>query len=147
VERVDRGELLEQAGRLALAGTMPWWRLFSSADTVDPRVRALARELTGTVIGRGQAGYDAARRLYSTRFDGIRPLAVAYCESATDVAKAIVWSRRHGIQVAARSGGHSHGGYSAVQGLVIDVSKLNAVDFGKCLHFPKSATRRRRSLK
>jgi FAD/FMN-containing dehydrogenase len=128
VERVDRGELLERAGRLALAaGAMPWWRLLSSAGAVDPRVRALARELTGTVIGRGQAGYETARRLYSTRFDGIRPLAVAYCESAADVAKAIRWSRQHGIRIAARSGGHSYGGYSTGQGLVIDVSRLNGV--------------------
>ena len=128
MEGVDRRELLHRTGTFALAaGTMPWWRLLSAADSVDPRVRALARDLQGTVIGRGQPGYAAARRLYSTRFDGIRPLAVAYCESAADVAKAIRWSRQHAIRIAARSGGHSYGGYSAGQGLVIDVSRIDGI--------------------
>src|SRR5690348_5762520 len=89
-EPLDRAELLQRAGRLALAaGTIPWWRVPATAAGVDPRVRALARQLTGRVIGRGQAGYDAARPLYSTRFDAARPLALAYCKSAADVAKAI----------------------------------------------------------
>jgi hypothetical protein len=128
MDTVDRRELLSRTGRLALAvGTMPWWRLPASAAAVDPRVRGLAHELQGTVVGRGQPGYATARRLYSTRFDGIRPLAVAYCESAADVAKAIRWSRRHGIRIAARSGGHSYAGYSTGQGLVIDVSRLDGV--------------------
>jgi FAD/FMN-containing dehydrogenase len=52
---------------------------------------------------------------------------VASCESAADVAKAIGWSRKHGIRIAARSGGHSYGGYSTGSGLVIDVSRLDAV--------------------
>jgi hypothetical protein len=108
MEKVDRRALLHRTGRLAVAaGTMPWWRLLSTAAAVDPRVRALARDLQGTVVGRGQPGYAVARRLYSTRFDGVRPLAVAYCENATDVAKAIRWSRQHAIRIAARSGGHS----------------------------------------
>jgi len=101
--------------------------VLSSANAVDPRVRALAKQLTGTVIGRGQTGYDTARLLYSTRFDALRPLAVAYCESAGDVAKAIGWARRNGVRIAARSGGHSYGGYSSGSGLVIDVSRLNAI--------------------
>ena len=128
IDRVDRRELLTRTGKLALAaGTMPWWRLLSSAAAVDPRVRALAHQLQGDVVGRGQAGYAAARRLYSTRFDGVRPLAVAYCENATDVAKAIHWSRKNGIRIAARSGGHSYAGYSTGQGLVIDVSRIDGV--------------------
>jgi len=106
---------------------MPWWRVLSTSAGVDPRVRALAGQLTGTVIGRGQMGYAAARRLYSTRFDAVRPLAVAYCETVTDVAKAIHWARRHGIRIAARSGGHSYGGYSTGPGVVIDVSRLEAI--------------------
>jgi FAD/FMN-containing dehydrogenase len=109
------------------AGVVPWWRLFSSAEATDPRVRALAKELQGSVVGQGDTRYDQARLLYSTRFDGIKPLAVAYCENATDVAKSILWARRHGIRIAARSGGHSYGGYSTGSGLVVDVSRLDGV--------------------
>jgi FAD/FMN-containing dehydrogenase len=127
-EPLDRRALVARAGALALAaGAGPWWRLPASSSAADPRVRALARELTGQVIGRGQAGYDAARRLYSTRFDSVRPLAVAYCEGAGDVARSIAWARRNHVRLAVRSGGHSYAGYSTGGGLVVDVSRIDGV--------------------
>src|SRR5829696_6582440 len=113
------------AGQAALA---PWWRLPQLLDAADPRVRALDRELRGDVVARASAGYDAARRLTNTRFDGLKPLAVAYCESADDVARCLRWARRHGIRPVPRSGGHSYGGYSSASGgLVVDVSRLASV--------------------
>jgi FAD/FMN-containing dehydrogenase len=57
----------------------------------------------------------------------VRPSAVAFCESAADVQKAVRWSRKHDVRIAARSGGHSYGGYSTGSGLVIDVSRLNRI--------------------
>jgi FAD/FMN-containing dehydrogenase len=129
VEVLDRRVFVERAGRLAAAASVaPWWRLPQLLDAADPRIRALDRELRGDVVGRGDAGYAAARLLRNTRFDAIRPLAVAYCESAEDVARCIRWARRHDVRPAARSGGHSYGGYSSVGGgLVVDVSRLRAV--------------------
>jgi hypothetical protein len=127
---VDRRQLLERGGRYAVAaaGFAPWWRLVSSLPSADPRVNALARELRGGVLGRDDAGYDVARLLTSTRFDAVKPLAVAYCENAGDVARCVRWSKRHGVPLRARSGGHSYGGWSTVQGgLVVDVSRMNAV--------------------
>jgi hypothetical protein len=123
---VDRRELLEQGGRYALAaGLAPWWRLVSS-PTADPRVQALARQLQGDVVGRGDAGYGAARLLTSTRFDAVKPLAVAYCETAGDVRRCVLWSKRNCVPLRARSGGHSYGGWSTVQGgLVVDVGRMN----------------------
>src|SRR5438093_8283462 len=97
------------------------------SEAADPRVRALARELRGDVFGRGDPGYDAARVLYNTRFDGIKPLAVAFCKTPADVEKAIAWARRHGIRPAARAGGHSYAGYSSTPGLVIDVTRMSGV--------------------
>jgi FAD/FMN-containing dehydrogenase len=127
--RVDRRTLLQQAGRFAAAASVaPWWRLPDLLEAADPRVRALDRELRGDVIGRGASGYDLARQLRNTRFDSIRPLAIAYCESADDVARCVRWATRNGIRLAARSGGHSYGGYSTIQnGLVVDVSRLDGV--------------------
>ena len=107
---------------------VPWWRLPQLLEDVDPRVRALDRELRGEVIGRGSAGYETARLLTNTRFDALKPLAVAYCESAEDVARCLRWSRRYGIRPAARSGGHSYGGYSVPSGgLAVDVSRLAGI--------------------
>jgi FAD/FMN-containing dehydrogenase len=126
---LDRRTLLERGARAALgASVVPWWRLPELLEASDPRVRALARELRGDVVGRGSPGYGTARLLRSTRFDGVQPLAVAYCESADDVARCVRWAVRNHVPLAARSGAHSYGGYSTVQnGLVVDVSRLDVV--------------------
>src|SRR4029079_17134012 len=105
VTRVDRRELLGRAGRFAVAPSVaPWWRLPDLLEAVDPRVRALDRELRGDVIGRGASGYDLARQLRNTRFDSIHPLAIAYCETADDVARCVRWATSNGIRLAPRSG-------------------------------------------
>ena len=128
-QALDRRTLLERGARVALgASVVPWWRLPDLFEASDPRVRALARELRGDVLGRGAAGYATGRLLRSTRFDSVKPLAVAYCESADDVARCIRWAGRNHVSIAARSGGHSYGGYSTVQnGLVVDVSRLDGI--------------------
>jgi FAD/FMN-containing dehydrogenase len=129
---LDRRELLVRAGRLSLAmSAAPRWGAFSPADATDPRLRALAGLLQGEVVGRGDTGYDLARLSYFSRFDTILPLAIAYCESSRDVARAIRWARANEIPFAARSGGHSYGGYSTSPGLVIDLSRLATVSVNK----------------
>jgi len=47
--------------------------------------------------------------------------------NAGDVATSIAFARERGIAFAARCGGHSYGGYSVCEGLVIDVSPMAAV--------------------
>jgi FAD/FMN-containing dehydrogenase len=92
-----------------------------------PDLAALQARLSGTVVPRGAPGYDAARLLYSPRFDAVMPLAVVYCQSAIDVSRTILWARENGVRIAARSGGHSYAGYSTTPGVVIDVSRLDSV--------------------
>jgi FAD/FMN-containing dehydrogenase len=126
---LDRRELLRRAGGLAVAaGSTPWWGV-PAATAAGPRARpeALAAQLEGPVVAAGTAGYDAARRGYFTHFDGIRPLAVAYCRGPRDVSRAILWARANHVGIRVRSGGHSYGGYSTGPGLVVDVSRLNTV--------------------
>jgi FAD/FMN-containing dehydrogenase len=129
VERLDRQELLERAAGLALAasvlGALPdssW-----AAPPSGRHLRELERALRGDVVTPAEAGYDAARRSFNTRFDAARPSGVAYCENTADVQKAVRWARKHGVRIAARSGGHSYGGYSTGSGLVIDVSRMNRI--------------------
>src|SRR5215467_8108708 len=125
---MDRRGFLEQAGQLSLAaGLTPWWRLVQGSRAADPRVRALAAQLQGPVFGRTDTGYDAARLAYFTRYDGVLPLAVAFCERSRDVARAIRWARTNDIRITVRSGGHSYAGYSTGTGLVIDLSRLRHV--------------------
>jgi FAD/FMN-containing dehydrogenase len=123
---IDRGTLLRQTGALALGGAA-LGPLAARAGGAGAPIPALRRELEGDLIARGAPGYAQAKDLYNTRFDGARPLAIAYCESPIDVARAISWARRNRVPLTARSGGHSYGGYSTGSGLVIDVSRMHAV--------------------
>jgi FAD/FMN-containing dehydrogenase len=127
-EGLSRRELLRRAGGLAAGvAVAPWWRLASSGLDRDARVKELAGLLKGDVVGRADPGYASARLLFDTTFDGVRPLAVAYCQGSGDVGRTLAWAKKHGIRVAPRSGGHSYGGYSTTPGVIIDVGRLNGV--------------------
>jgi FAD/FMN-containing dehydrogenase len=64
------------------------------------------------------------------RFSSIRPARVSSCASASDVVAAIAEARTAGLPLAVRSGGHCFGGRSSTEGLVIDVSPLDAIEVG-----------------
>jgi FAD/FMN-containing dehydrogenase len=128
VSTIDRREFLQRAGALTLAAApAPWWRALSSLHAVDPRLRELARGFHGTVVTRASASYAQARLLENSRFDAVKPLAIAFCENAADVEHAVRWARKYRVRIASRSGGHSYGGYSTTPGLVVDVSRLDSV--------------------
>ncbi|MGW2050353.1 FAD-binding oxidoreductase [Streptomyces sp. NPDC001858] len=89
---------------------------------------ALARDLDGTLVRPGEASWTTASQLYNTRFDGLKPAAVAYVAHADDIRTVMAYARAHKTKVAIRNGGHSYGGWSSGDGrLIIDVSKLNQV--------------------
>ncbi|WP_414940455.1 FAD-binding oxidoreductase [Amycolatopsis sp. cmx-11-51] len=57
------------------------------------------------------------------------PDGVAVCANEDDVRRRVDFAARHRIPIVARSGGHSCAGYSIVdKGLVVDLSRLNAVE-------------------
>jgi FAD/FMN-containing dehydrogenase len=93
-----------------------------------PDWTALGAQLRGTLVRPADAGYDAARVLYNTRFDGLRPQAIARCASVADVQACVAFARRSGVAITPRSGGHSYGGWSSGPGLVIDVAGLASID-------------------
>ncbi|MEU4033589.1 FAD-binding oxidoreductase [Streptomyces collinus] len=89
---------------------------------------ALARDLDGPLIRPGDASWKTAHQLYNTRFDGLKPAALAYVAHADDIRTTLAYAHSHGIQVAIRNGGHSYAGYSSGDNrLILDVSKLNRV--------------------
>ena len=99
-----------------------------AARGVEPPLRQLKRLVDGDVVAAGDAHYASARQLWDARFDVLRPRAIVYCASATDVARTLDWARMHQIRAVPRSGGHSYAGYSSGNGVVIvDVSRLNRV--------------------
>ncbi len=93
-----------------------------------PSLAALARVTQGRLITPGSAGYNAAQQVVNARFSGKRPLAVLQARNAQDVRQAVLWCARNGVQITARSGGHSYAGYSTLNGgLVVDLSALDGI--------------------
>ena len=123
---LTRRELLLRGTALAV-GAVPFVDAIAAAAPPTGIFRELDRTLRGDVLQRGASGYNAARVVYDTRYDAIRPQAVVFCESLGDVQKTVRWARRHNIHIVPRSGGHSYGGYSTTSGVVVDVSRMHAV--------------------
>jgi FAD/FMN-containing dehydrogenase len=91
-------------------------------------VGGLAAALKGPVVERGDSGYDEARALYNAMIDK-HPAAIAYCADESEVAAAITFARRQGLRIAIRGGGHNGAGLGSVDGgLVIDISRMNAIE-------------------
>ncbi|WDV52768.1 FAD-binding oxidoreductase [Streptomyces coeruleorubidus] len=100
----------------------------TSTKTTAANWSALARDLDGPLIRPGDADWKTARQLYNTRFDALKPAAVAYVSHPDDIRTALAYARAHALRVAIRNGGHSYAGWSSGDGrLIIDVSKLNRV--------------------
>ncbi|UIX32891.1 FAD-binding oxidoreductase [Streptomyces sp. GQFP] len=102
--------------------------LTSTSASAPANWTALGRDLDGPLVRPGDASWAAARQLYNTRFDGLKPAAVAYVSHADDIRTALSYARAHSVPVAIRNGGHSYAGWSSGNGrLIIDVSELNRV--------------------
>jgi FAD/FMN-containing dehydrogenase len=74
------------------------------------------------------ADYESARKPSIARFHDVHPQAVVLCETAGDVAETLSLAIRAGLRTATRSGGHCFAGRSSSEGVVIDVTPMNAVE-------------------
>jgi FAD/FMN-containing dehydrogenase len=102
--------------------------LRSTSASAPANWTALARDLDGTLVRPGDAQWPAAHQLYNTRFDTLKPAAVAYVAHPDDIRTSLAYARAHNLHVAIRNGGHSYAGWSSGNGrLIIDVSKLSRV--------------------
>src|ERR687898_3218751 len=90
-------------------------------------LQALGRIIDGDVVTPDSPEYDATNTVFNARFHEVRPQAIVRCANPHAVAEAISFVRRHGLEHAARSGGHSFAGHSSTQGVVIDVSPMRAL--------------------
>jgi FAD/FMN-containing dehydrogenase len=88
---------------------------------------ALRDSLSGRLVLPADGGYGDAKLVYDLRYESATPSAVAYAGSATDVQRLVDFARVHQLAPIPRSGGHSYGGYSTGDGLIIDVGMLSSV--------------------
>jgi len=133
---MDRRELLRRGAQLgavltsavATSGSLAGSRAGASSRVVNAWDWAsLATQLSGTLVLPADHAYGADRLLYNAKFVDLHPAALAYCATGEDVARCVAFATDHDVDVVARSGGHSYGGYSNCAGLVIDVSRLSAI--------------------
>lgn len=116
------------AGATLLAGGLP--RLSPAAGQRNSRqarlLRQLASQTKGRLVTRGSRGFSTVSKVYNTRYNDIRPLAVLIAANEADVQRAVQWAATNSIPITARSGGHSYAGYSTIRnGLVVDLSRLS----------------------
>ncbi len=101
----------------------------SPLEGLERPLQLLSRRLSGPVLEPGQQGYLQRALPWNLRFAKVLPAGVAVCQSSADVREALLWAQAYGVPLAVRSGGHSFAGFSTTEGLMIDVSSLNQVEF------------------
>ena len=99
------------------------------ATAQQPRslLSQLRAQLAGAVIGPGDPGYEAGRRVFLPSVDR-RPAAIVQPADAGDVAYAVALARDAGLELAVRGGGHSNAGYGTTEGgIVLDLAGLRGL--------------------
>src|SRR5919197_669186 len=90
-------------------------------------VEGLEAQIRGDVIGRSDARYEDARKVYNAMIDK-HPALVVRCRDVADVQAAIRYATANGLDLAVRGGGHNGAGFGTVDdGLVIDLSPIRWV--------------------
>jgi FAD/FMN-containing dehydrogenase len=91
-------------------------------------IAQLRAELAGSVLGPGDPGYDAARRVFLPSVDR-RPAAIVRPADAGEVGRVVALARETGLELAVRGGGHSQAGHSTTDGgIVLDLSGLATLE-------------------
>ena len=93
----------------------------------ETAVQELASHLRGTLIRRGDAGYEQARAVYNGMIDK-HPALIARCVDVADVVAAVTFAREHQLTLAVRGGGHNGPGLgTSSDGLVVDLSGMKGI--------------------
>ena len=95
---------------------------------VAPDWPELSAAIPGGVVTPDHDRYVEARKVWNGMIDR-RPAGIVFPRSDADVAAAIGFARRHGLEIAVRGGGHNAAGLATVDGgLVIDLAEMRQVD-------------------
>src|SRR5215211_7411984 len=88
---------------------------------------ALQHAVAGEVIVPGAPAYEVARKPAIARFHDVRPELIVRCRAPGDIAEALAFARRSGLETAVRSGGHCFAGRSSTAVVLLDVGPLSSV--------------------
>ena len=100
----------------------------STTRTLDRAdVETLAASLTGRVLQTDHDDYEEARRVHNGLIDR-RPALIVRCRTAADVAEAIRFARRGGLEISVRGGGHNVAGLAvADDAVMIDLAEMRSI--------------------
>lgn len=104
------------------AGVIEGFGLPFTADDLG----RLQNAMQGEIVVPSDGSYAASRQLQNLAFQHF-PLLIAYCEVISDVYQCLAFAHLHKLWITTRSGGHNTAGWSANEGMVIDVSRLDSI--------------------
>jgi FAD/FMN-containing dehydrogenase len=91
------------------------------------RVAELAGQVSGSVLGPEDLGYDAARAVHNGLVDR-RPALIVGCRTTNDVIAALSFARRAGLDVSIRGGGHNVAGRAVTDGgVMVDLAEMKGI--------------------
>src|SRR5215510_4922810 len=100
----------------------------SSITSVAGAAAELASTFGGQLLKPADMGYDDARKVHNGLIDK-RPALIARCRGVADVVDAINLTRRLGLEVAVRGGGHNVAGRATIDGgVMIDLSQMKGIE-------------------
>lgn len=105
------------------------WLGAADGFRIHPDAAARFRgSLKGQLIEPGDEAYETSKRVFYWNPRTERhPVAIVQCGHEEDAIRAVAFAREHGLEVAVRSGGHSHLAWGSSDGLVIDLSPLKEI--------------------
>jgi hypothetical protein len=90
-------------------------------------IREFRAGLRGSLLQPGDAGYDAARRVWNGAIDR-KPALIARCAGPADVLATVNFARTNQLLVSVRGGGHNVTGNAVCDGgLMIDLSPMKGI--------------------
>src|SRR5579863_6998378 len=98
-----------------------------NAISDEAAIQEFKTGLRGALLGPGDEGYDAARRVWNGMIDR-KPALIARCAGVADIIHAVNFARTHNLLVAVRGGGHNVTGNAVCDGgLMIDLSPMKGI--------------------
>ena len=99
-----------------------------SRRTHIPSWQELAARLRGTLLLPGDSDYETRRHVWNGAIDR-RPLAIARCIDAEDVAATVKFAARERVPMTVRGGGHNVAGLAVRDdALMLDLGAMNRVE-------------------
>jgi len=128
----DRRQFIQRSAALTAglgsAASLPWLGVAEAPRIAPEASSRLRTTLKGRLVLPGDNSYETAKRVfYWNPRTQRQPVAIVQCGHEDDAIRAVAFARENGLEIAVRSGGHSHLAWGSSDGLVIDLSLLKQI--------------------